>query len=81
MRLFLYIIGTLFLLGGLSIWSMAQSALHEIEAILCMIMVVLCYGLGGVIGAIQRQGDDDTVKAIVGVQRRLDKLTRIVEGE
>ena len=58
MRTFLHILGTLGLIGfGLMAWytSKSGSAIHEIEAILSLILTAICWSGVGIIDAIKGQ--------------------------
>ena len=52
MKHLLYITGTLSGLYGLGILSVAETALHEIEAFILFAVCAVCIGCGAIVGAV-----------------------------
>lgn len=55
MKYLLYIVGSAQIIGGLAFAAEAQSAIHQILAAITFGFGAICFGLGGVIDAIQHK--------------------------
>jgi hypothetical protein len=61
MNWLLYVSGAGSLYGAYTFFSVAKSAVHEIEGLMCILIAVVCIAGGAVIGAIERS--QETVRS------------------